>query len=399
MVDRHYKICQCAEVFLQNEMYFWNRNVYRDIHLKLMGIRDILGKNACDNCIFNPDNPQSAEAMAKLRRDFPDFPFEPCTRAHVGLVVPEEQTAVYQYCHAIPESRIRYAHHMIENELLQSQGKKKKLNTNWDSKFGYKVKRSTEYYGEVWFMDFVDLDIFLLEKHPGAKPYRPKATIVLDAYTGLIVSSVISSKEPTVYDVIACLIAAACRKRRGKYIGCCEHLIVDAGSQFKPDFFSDIVNKDRKSKAAWNLFCSTFLSIAGTTISQQPPEHPWVKTVERTNETIQYRFLRPVPLWTGGTMRRHNKDFFTQEHERLLDLVDPPWSMGKFAPYWFNHIIPDYNNYASPGDKSPNEMYKPNPDLFVPSWSTISVYGEYKTPVTVSRAAIRYRGREYTCRL
>ena len=110
---------------------------------------------------------------------------------------------------------------------------------------------------------------------------------------------------------------------------------------------------------------------------QQTDSHPWLKPEGRINETIQYKECINIPGWSGGARRRKFKDIIEKELLRLK-ANQALWTIDKFAFFWHDHLVPAYNNYASPGQKSPLEKYVESPDLITPSWSTISVFAEHK---------------------
>ena len=345
------------------------------------------GEDFCQYCAHNPQSSTYELAKSELKKTAPTFVLKECRSPGGGMKVPDDQSTIWRFVNSLPPSLIYFCQH------------DKKL---WDKHFLYKVDRQARFYGEVFFCDFVQLDIELVIYYPKSKKQpvktaRPWACIISDGFTEAIVSSCVSLTEPTAQDVIRCLAVACVYKTDSPFHGAPKYLYVDGGSQFK----SSVLNGEEKTETVSLedhmrevFFTDAFLPLLGITLIQQTDSHPWEKPIERINGTVQYMDLPSAPGWTGGARRKKFKDIIQKEYERLIK-NHALWTPNEFSFFWHDHLIPTYNNHHSPGQKSPLEKYQENPDLLTPSWSTISVFAEPKILPELRPDGIIHNNRKY----
>ena len=123
-----------------------------------------------------------------------------CLSPEDGLIIPTNSSTINRFIHNIDPSL-----------LFLAQNEK----NTWEAKYGYKLRRYCSNVNEVWFCDFVKLDILLTkyyDENGDSVLERPWACIITDAASSMIVSAIVRFGVPTTEDVIMCFSVGAVHK-------------------------------------------------------------------------------------------------------------------------------------------------------------------------------------------
>ncbi len=380
----HVSLCPASEDYLSEHVIHFNHPSCEDMRLALVEEAKLRGQDFCRDCAHNPLSSTFKQAKSDLKKTVPTFCLKECRSPTGGMKYPDNQSTVWRFVNSLQPSLIYFCQHEKKN---------------WSKHFLYKLDRQARYYGEVFFCDFVQLDIQLAiyyAKNKPVKTMKPWACIISDGYTGAIVSSSVSLCEPTTQDVIRCLAVACVYKVDSPFHGAPQYFYTDAGSALTATALrGEKKTESLEDSLKESFFTEGFLPLMNIQWLQQPDSHPWVKSIERINETIQYKDLPSAPGWSGGARRRKFKAIIGEEFNRLVK-NQALWTISDFAFFWHDYLVPAYNNYKSPGQQSPLEKYVENPDLLTPSWSTISVFAESKDIPEIRPDGIIHNGRKYS---
>ena len=107
--------------------------------------------------------------------------------------------------------------------------------------------------------------------------------------------------------------------------------------------------------------------------------------------TLTEKYFREIPGWVGNCPDNRPFDF-EKEEKRLIE-SGQLWTLEKFARYWFDVIVPGYNNFIPEDEKeSPLQKYMrmEKADTIVPDWDTLTVFMKQKTRHKVHTQGIKY---------
>ncbi len=265
----------------------------------------------------------------------------------------------------------------------------------WEARYGYKISRKLpDKVNQVACSDHTELDIALLYGYtPEGEPIikHPWATIQIDIASGVITGSILSFR-PDSETIGQCFArAAAITINNPEIYGVPSVLLVDRGR----DYRSTYVLQNDPNYPNRAIFENGLLPVLNCRAMHCAPRSPWVKPVERTNLSIKKMLCR-YPGYTGGKRKKKFKYRAKEEFERLLK-ADRIMTLERFAMYWYNEIIPSFNNHSVRGKPSPMERYRslPKEDTLTPDWSTLSVFLKKKHKATVNSCKIRFNKHKY----
>lgn len=381
---KHPSICPLAANIIEEHCFYHNKYADQEILDDLSLKAQDLGCNVCSHCPFNPATEVHQKAFSDIERLYPSYVLPVCHSAGTGLLYPSDPSTINRFIRDLSPSVI----HFGQNEFK-----------DWRAKYGYKVRRYAEHVNDVWFCDFVCLDVLLfkeLDEEGNPVLEKPWACIISDAASSMIVSSLVRFGEPTVEDVIYCFCIGAVHKLNNCSFGLPLVLYTDNAGQFrpKPGKKRKQLKLHRLSNKAVGFFEQGFLNALGVTLRTQQSNCPWEKPIETINRILQYKYLKRVPGWTGGKKHRKHKARIESEMKRLIK-NHAFWDMEKFQSFWFEYLIPAYNNH---GNDTPVMKYErlPRANTLTPSWATISILAEKKTKVHIQQGSIRYLYSEFS---
>lgn len=389
---KHFSICPMAADIIKEHCFYLNHCTDGEILEDLTFKKNKLGKQFCSVCPHNPKTKTYKDVLNEFTDKYPSFHLQKCLSPEDGLIIPTNSSTINRFIHNIDPSL-----------LFLAQNEK----NTWEAKYGYKLRRYCSNVNEVWFCDFVKLDILLTkyyDENGDSVLERPWACIITDAASSMIVSAIVRFGVPTTEDVIMCFSVGAVHKTDSIAYGLPLLFYTDNGWQFKPPHNTKgnkskkkQLDKGRLNREAEDLFEKGFLPALGVEMRFQKPYSPWQKPIESLNRTIQYKFLKRLPGWTGGKKYKKHKERLQLEMERLKK-YKAFWDIDKFQRFFFEQIIPGCNNIG--GENSPIERYNrlPRANTLVPSWASISILMQRKVKLSVkiSQGSIRYKNSYYS---
>ena len=136
------------------------------------------------------------------------------------------------------------------------------------------------------------------------RPQRPWVTLIIDAFSRLIVGWALSL-QPTQAEVLAALRAAVVDDPSRPFGGVPEVLRVDGGLEFAAEAVEEA--------------CGAMAVL----IDRTQPYSPWQKgKIERLNRTIDDTLLRSLPGWTDGPRAANGRLLGANERLELKDFVE-----------------------------------------------------------------------------
>lgn len=377
-------LCPLACDFIMNRLFRYNNSEPENILADLTKEAECQGSQICFNCPHNPSCSCYETSLEEVKNKYPTQTLKICELAGNGLIIPSSHATIKRFIGSISSSMLYFA----QNDY--------KL---WEARYGYKISRKLpSKVNEIACGDHTELDIALLYGYtPEGEPIikRPWATIQLDIASGIITGSVLSFR-PDNETIGQCFArASAITVNNPEIYGVPKVLLVDRGRDYRSRYVCSN-NPNYPNRA---IFENGLMPVLGCRVMHCGPKSPWVKPIERTNLTIK-KMLRRYPGYTGGKRRKRFKYRSEEEFKRLLK-DGRIMTLEQFAMYWYNEIIPAFNNHAVRGKPSPMERYRslPNEETLVPEWSTLSVFLKKKHTATVNSCKIRFGKHKYYSKL
>ena len=382
--DSFKSLCPLACDFIMDKVFRYNNNEGEVILADIKKEAEIKAKQICFNCPHNPLSNSYQMALDEIKEKYPSQALKICELAGNGLIIPTSSSTINKYIDSLPNSTIYFA----QNDY--------KL---WEARYGYKISRNyPSKVNEVACSDHTELEILLKygETKEGKPILRhPWATIQIDIASGVITGSVLSYR-PDNETIGQCYArASAITINNPEIYGTASVLLTDRGRDYRSKYICE--NHHNFPNRA--IFENGLLPVLSTKVMHASPNSPWVKPVERTNLTIQ-KMLRRYPGFSGGKRKKRLKCQAEKELERLLK-ENRIMTLEQFSIYWYNNIIPTFNNHSVRGKPSPMEKYRsfPKAETLIPDWSTLSIFLKKKHKAKVNSCKIIYKNRKYTSKL
>lgn len=379
------QLCQLSESFIAYRFSQPNAGSQNEILNDLRSTAAKLGKTACNRCPYN----QESKSHQRLKTRFPDAVIK-CRTVGSGMIVPESRYPVNRFLASLPDQEICYGR----------QGY-----NAWADRFMHKtIRTKPPSVNEVWYGDHHLCDVIVIigkDMKTGAPILgRPWVTACSDAASDALVGSVVTLR-PNKQTIAECFCRAAAFTLDSPFYGLCEVFYVDRGKDYKATLVEgrDYAMRSRIDQELHlnRAFCDNpLLPALNVTVHHALPRAGRSKTIERIFGTIERKWIRKLPGWTGNCREERPFDFYREQknlirHGKLMTIEE-------FARYWFDIIIPGYNGYsATPEKMPPINRYRnaPRANTIIPDWNTLSVFMVEKPRHKIHCQGIKYRGEFY----
>ena len=373
------EMCRLSEDFAAFE---WSK----PNHLAKIQIQDKLEKEAkaqgpdiCIRCPYHHD----LKGNNKLSARFPENMVS-CDRSGYGMLYPASKDPFNRYLSSLSDQELKYAR----------EGK-----NAWRDEFMHVTKRDRpEKVNAVHFGDHHLGDVVLLCGHDkNGKPIikRPWLTCNHDSASGALVGSVVSIR-PNAMTISESFCRAAAFTVDSDYFGLPEVFYVDRGRDYRSLILQgrdyDMMQRLDQHYYLNRAFCDDpLLPALNVTVRHALPRSGRSKTIERMFGTITRQYFQEIPGWVGNCPENRPYDY----EKELKDLIENGkiWTLEKFARYWFDVVVPAYNNTVPDGEtESPHQKYMrmEKADTIIPDWNTLTVFMSPKKPHKVHPQGIKY---------
>ena len=338
----------------------------------------------CSQCPHNMQSPVHEIAKNEINQKMSNFVLTECTREKNGLIIPENGSTVGR---------------LISNEGEQARYLAKNNKQKFFVKYGSKALRDRcEFVGEVGCIDHHELDILVKVYNKTLNKYdiyRPWVTMIIDSCSSAIVGSVISL-HPNKFTVMECICRAMSVKPNSPICGSMSVIYADNGADMISDF---VTGKTTEVHLNEVLVENPILKLTGTKFRRARRGSPNSKPIERTFWTIERKYISRLPAYIGN---KKTKRYAYIRKQEILDRYIKSgriWNYEKFVDYWFNCVVPLYNNTKGKDGLSPLEryMYYPKVKQVIPDWTTMSYFLSEKQKCKVTPQGIHYNNQMYDC--
>lgn len=372
-------MCRLSEDFATFEWSKPNHLAKVQIQKKLETESKAQGTSVCKRCPYNTD----FKNKERLSSRFPEFTFS-CDKSGNGMLYPASKDPFNRFLSSLNDQSLKYAR---EGENA------------WRDEFMHVTKRDRpEKVNAVWFGDHHIGDVELLcgydkNKKPILK--RPWLTCNHDSASGALVGSVVSIR-PNTMTIAESFCRAAAFTVDSPYFRLPEIYYVDRGRDYRSLILQgrdyDMMRRLEQHYYLNRAFCDNpLLPALNVTVRHALPRSGRSKTIERMFGTITRQFFQEIPGWVGNCP--NNRPFDYEKELKELIKSGKIWTLEKFARYWFDVVVPAYNNTIPDGDtESPYQKYMrmEKADTLVPDWNTLSVFMAPKKPHKVHPQGIKY---------
>lgn len=258
----------------------------------------------------------------------------------------------------------------------------------WEDLFMHVTKRDRpERCNSVWFGDHHLADnVVICGYDDKGKPIlkRPWITCNYDSASTSLIGSVVSVR-PNSMTIAEAFCRSAAFTVDSPFSHLCEHYYVDRGMDYRARILEgrdyDLQQRLEQDYHLNRAFCDNpLLPALNVSVHHALPRTGRSKTIERMFRTLTEKYFREIPGWVGNCPDNRPFDF-EKEEKRLIE-SGQLWTLEKFARYWFDVIVPGYNNFIPEDEKeSPLQKYMrmEKADTIVPDWDTLTVFMKQKT--------------------
>ena len=349
------------------------------IQKKLEEEAKIRGASICDRCPYNLNSRNNK----KFSDRYPEHSFS-CDRFGSGMIYPASKDPFNRFLSSLSDQELTYA---------------REGPNAWRDEFMHVTKRDRpEKVNAVWFGDHHVGDVELLCGYDkSGKPIikRPWLTCNHDSASGVLVGSVVSIR-PNTMTIAESFCRAAAFTVDSDYFGLPEIYYVDRGRDYRSLILQgrdyDMMRRLDQHYYLNRAFCDNpLLPALNVTVRHALPRSGRSKTIERTFGTITREYFQEIPGWVGNCPENRPFDY----EKELKELIESGkiWTLEKFARYWFDVIVPAYNNKVPDGEtESPLQKYirMEKANTIVPDWNTLSVFMAPKKSHKVHPQGIKY---------
>lgn len=337
------------------------------------------GTDVCNRCPYNPNSKNNI----KFAERYPELLFT-CDKYGKGMIYPASKDPFNRFLSSLSDQELTFA---------------REGPNAWRDEFMHMTKRDRpEKVNAVWFGDHHVADVELLCGYDkNGKPIlkRPWLTCNLDSASGALVGSVVSF-HPNSMTIAESFCRAAAFTVDSNYFGLPEIYYVDRGRDYRSLILQgrnyDMMKRLEQHYYLNRAFCDNpLLPALNVTIRHALPKSGRSKTIERTFGTITRQYFQEIPGWVGNCPE--NRPFDHEKELKKLIENGKIWTPEKFARYWFDVIVPAYNNTV-PEDETESPLQKymrmEKADTIVPDWNTLSVFMTPKKLHKVHSQGIKY---------
>lgn len=353
----------------------------------LEDLRKIKSDNP-DICSYCPHNQNSfVHEIAKndIKNKMSSFVLTVCNRdKNNGLIIPESESTITRF---------------INNESEQAMYLAKNDKAKFMVRYGSKILRDRcMFVNEVVCADHHQLDIYVKIFNNKQKRYelvRPWVTMLLDSCSNAIVGSVISL-HPNKYTIMECICRAMSIKPNSPFFGSFSTIYADNGADYLSDFIAG-----KKTEVHLNevLVDNPILKLCGTSVRHTKRRSPNSKPIERCFWTIERKYLSKLPGYIGN--RKTKRAMYIRKKDVLERYINSGriWDYEKFIDYWFNYVVPQYNQTPGKDGLSPILRYTASPKIkcIIPDWTTMSYFLSEKQKCRVTQQGVLYNNTIYDC--
>lgn len=344
-----------------------------------------LGKEICTRCPFHSES----SAYKKLHDKYPSVITE-CLQPKNGMVVPNTRYPVNRFIQSLNRQQIYYG---------------RKGYNAWADTFLHKTKRERPpQVNAVWFGDHHIADVIVIvgtdSKTQQPILARPWLTVVTDAATEAVIGSVVSI-HPNSQTIAESFCRAAAFTISSPFYGLPEVFYIDRGKDYKATLIEGR-DFELRQRLPQNLYLNRALAdhpllpALNVTIHHALPKTGRSKVIERVFGTITREYFQSIPGWTGNCPDNRPFDYYREQKNLLA--ANGLWTLEQFAVYWFETVIPSYNQFSPDKNTlSPLQLYEklPRADTITPDWNTLSVFMVEKSSHKVHPQGIKYRNEFY----
>ena len=377
-------MCRLSEDYAKFEWSKPNHLAKIEIQSKLEEEARALGREVCDRCPYNANTSSHKRFLSR----YPELNFC-CSKMGGGMLYPASKDPFNRYLSSIGEQELKYSREGANA---------------WRDEFMHVTKRDKpELVNAAWFGDHFLGDVLLIfgydkNKRPILK--RPWHTCNLDAASSALVGSVVCA-IPNSMTIAECFCRSAAFTVDSPFHNLPEIYYVDRGKDFRSTMLEGR-NYDMRQRLDQHYylnraFCDNpLLPALNVTIRHALPKSGRSKNIERQFGTIIRKYLQEIPGWVGNCPQNRPFDF-AEEEKRLIESGEL-WTFEKYARYWFDVVVPAYNNTIQDGEtESPLQKYLrlEKANTIVPDWNTLSVFKAKKPLHKVHPQGIKYNKELY----
>ena len=346
---------------------------------KLKEEAEAQGAVICDECPYNPNSKNNSRYSDR----YPERSFS-CDRLGNGMIYPASKDPFNRFLSSLSEQELTYA---------------REGPNAWRNEFMHVTKRDRpEKVNAVHFGDHHLGDVELLcgyDKNGKPLIKRPWLTCNHDSASGALVGSVVSVC-PNSMTIAESFCRAAAFTVDSPYCHLPEMFYVDRGRDYRSLILQgrdyDMLQRLEQHYYLNRAFCDNpLLPALNVTVRHALPRSGRSKTIERLFGTITRQYFQEIPGWVGNCPDNRPYDY----EKELKELIESGkiWTLEKFARYWFDVVVPAYNNTIPEGEtESPLQKYMrmEKADTIVPDWNTLSVFMAPKKPHKAHPQGIKY---------
>lgn len=338
----------------------------------------------CDRCPHNCSSQMHETAKNWIYEKASSFMLTECQRDKGNsIIIPESESTISRLLKNEGEQPIYLARNDRNQFLL---------------KYGSKILRDrAQYTNEVFCADHSELDILVkiyIRSQNRYEIVRPWLTLIIDSCSNAIVESVISLR-PTKYTIMECICRAMSVKPNSPFCGTFSVLYADNSSCFVSDYVS---GKREEVHLNEILVDNPLLNLLSIRVRHARKKSPNSKPVERTFGTLK-KYLCHQPGYIGNKRKRPISYFRLDKVKNKYLKHEKFWDYEKLVQYWFDYVVPHYNNTVGSDGLSPIERYMNSQKIkcIIPDWSSMSYFLVEKQKCTVRPQGIRYNHTVYDC--
>ena len=386
-------LCPLSEHYIVSYYSLPNHPYQNDI-LKMLTKESLeRGPKICSSCVFNP----ASKKHSKWLSAYPDSPI--CDHAGDGMLYPHNRYPVNEFLKNVPPDLLE----------LTRNGK-----NAWEAYCAPKtIRDKCSYANEAFYADHHLADTMVIVKDFGNGKYilaRPWLTVLTDAATNAIVGSVVSLRANS-RTIMECFCRAVAFTVDSPFYGIPKYIYCDNGKDYRSEMLKGIDPESRFQLPEQPIHLNRdfsenrLLEMLNVTVIHAKVRSGRSKVIENTFGILEKHWFPRIPGWCGNCPSNRPFDF-EKEKKRLLKKGEL-WTFEKFARYWFEELIPTYNNSVFDNSGAPitPSQEHPSPQLkylslekinkLVPDWDSLSVLKERKNEYAVQDNGVKYNGEVY----